>query len=344
MKDILLNEQQVLIEKYLNNQMSTEERSQFYRQIAESEAFAKQFLIFKNLKLANDKLKLEKENDAIIAGTDYSIVNNAPPTPTSVNSSTSFARRSEFYIQFRNSLNHQESAKEETQAQSKMRIVKQYSRSMLAAAAIFIILIAGTFYLMLFNNSLKNIHTANLPDNKELVDKNTLFENTNEKVGGIETTANTPSSEIQAVENNSTKELSLVEILTAYASEVVKNDETTLLAYCKTNKYELSDNFSENNFLTGVATSTVRSSELQVNIANFVVMTNPAVFTLNENELPSTLVIKNNKNEQVWSLNSAITKQVECNKQLAAGTYYLVLTFGTDANTKQIIRQFFITK
>ena len=43
MKDILLNEQQVLIEKYLNNQMSTEERSQFYRQIAESEAFAKQF-------------------------------------------------------------------------------------------------------------------------------------------------------------------------------------------------------------------------------------------------------------------------------------------------------------
>lgn len=336
MKDTITHQEQLLIQKYLNKQLTDSERAAFYRQIAGNKTLAKHFLLQKKLSHANETIVLDTENDSIVD-------NNTVDTTRQIQSN-SFEKRAEMYRNLRKSLDNSETSENNETKNTKIFAIR-YRKEMFAAAAMLIVLFASTFYLVYMNNNMQNTTPVAIVDEQNEPEKHI---NENKQHETEKKQAEEKESSHNAVSENNTEivvseKIDLETLLKKYASEAEKNDALTLMAYANKNNVELPERFEENSFLTSIATSTMRSENFKFETENFVILQNPVVLKFDADNLPNEISIKNNKKEVRWMKSKNISETNKCNVELKAGTFYLFVTYQKNGEEKQIVRQFFVT-
>ncbi len=330
------------IMRYLSNQLSGEELNQFENQIDNNPDLA--------YKIELLKLVYEREIDNTISHENNLIVKTKSGNNTNVEfnkaiqQNADLQQRANQYSNLQNALDTLYPP--ETKSEKQAKVVSFYQRNkrtILSAAAIFIIaFLVGIYYSNFSNRSQNNANTiANNHKQNTNKDDGYLADKTTQ-VTKTEKTERTAQNEKTTIANNSEK-TSIKEVIDTYLHEKVIDENTTLLAVAEDMQYQLPDAYHENTFLSLRADAILRSPNIYIiKPYKYEILTNPVRLEWKTIQGEIKIIILNNEKDIVWQKTLNNTNGITCPIELVPGTYYWIMKVKTEKEKSQTIRQFFV--
>jgi len=334
------NKTDELIDAYLQGELDQTEMTELYSHISKNPSLVKRI---KEQRLINNCLsdnKLDKEINLI---KQYPTIGAQDTLATKT---AEFRQLQTVYQNLNRKLDEQYAPK----ALNAARTFHYLKHALYAAAAIIVLLISG---FVIKNLIFTNNNPQNLVADETQIEKTEQTQTeqapeiiaTNKVEDKTHNATQQKTSNIHAKQENKIAESPIKRIINEYLNKYKDNSDLTLLAYAEAQDVKLPDNYIEDTTWERVAKSDFRSIGLAIVYPQDIqIIEGELNFEWRSTVDAVTVIVLDNKRNELWKQLVVDTKKIKCNLDLEPGTYYLKMTANLNGESTSDLTQFFIVE